>query len=60
MKKKYMQPSIEVLSLHTFIHLLANSFDGSSLSIDPSKMEDGDGSDAVKANSVWDDDWSDN
>jgi len=57
MKRKYQQPSMQVLTLTSSASLLANSFNGSTLTIDNSSMDDGDGSDAVKASGDWGDIW---
>ena len=57
MKRKYQQPSIQVLTLTSSTSFLANSFNGSSLNIYSPAIADGNGSDAVKTGGDWSDIW---
>ena len=57
MKKTYHRPETKVINIQGNFHLLANSFNGSSLTINDSVMDDGDGSDGVKNAGAWDDIW---
>ena len=58
-KTAYIQPATSVVLLHTVAGMLANSnqigSDG-NVNLNSSTMNDGDGSDASRYNSGWDDD----
>ena len=48
MKKYYTKPVVSVVRMASETSLLANSFDGEQVTVEPDLMEEGDGSDAVK------------
>ena len=60
MRKQYQEPSLVKITIHT-THLLTDSnrlTDGNNITINTSTMDSGDGSDAVKTNTVrWDEVW---
>lgn len=61
MKKTYVIPAMQVV---TFAQekpvAYSNQVDGNGFTLNPTTMDEGDGSDAVKHNdyNVWNDDWS--
>ena len=57
MKKTYLSPTTNGLTIEAQCELLANSFDDNKINVDTSKMEGGDGSDGVKADRSWADIW---
>lgn len=59
MKKTYLQPATNGLTIETQTQLLANSFVDNKINVDTSDMDMGDGSDGVKADRGWDGIWSD-
>ena len=60
MKKKYIIPFMQVACMAEELPVaVSNHINGNSIDFNPTTMEGGDGSDAVKRNyDVWDDDWS--
>lgn len=58
MKKTYLQPTTSGFIIETHTHLLSNSLNNNKIEIDTSNMEEGNGSDGVKADRSWGDIWS--
>ena len=61
MRKIYINPTLQVAYVDEELPVAQSNTVGSQgVSLNPNTMKEGDGSDAVKANSynVWDDDWN--